>query len=341
MTERRNKELHRTERRAVTMKDIAAQVGVSKMTVSAVLSGTSTNVGVSEITRTRILTTAEQMQYRPNAIARSLRSRRTNILGFYSGYHYMDPRNAFVAEIIGGLQEGCTRYRKDLLLHTVFRQDSVEDIYSELVDGRIDGLIMTAPPEDPLVARLADSHIPVVVVADAVPLLPSVTVDDTQAAHLTLDYLLQRGHTRMLYQSVDRHLFSAERRRAAYFRVAAAKGIVLQEWYDTDAESSLQSWITSPPDSRPTAILCWNDVAAYDLLRRCHRHSVNVPEDLAITGFDGDPNPLAFQFQLTTVRAPWAEVALTAVQLLAEQIEGKEIPPETILPVEFTAGHSA
>ena len=79
------------------------------------------------------------MRYRPNAIARSLRSRRTNIIGLYSGYRYIDPRNPFMAPIIGGLQAGCAEHRKDLLLHTVFRGDSTDDIYAELADGRIEG----------------------------------------------------------------------------------------------------------------------------------------------------------------------------------------------------------
>src|SRR5262249_47656133 len=122
-------------RRQPTMKDIAERVGVSKMAVSAVLSGTSSTARVSEATRERILAAARELRYRPNAIARSLRSKRTNIIGFYSGYRYIDPRNPFFAEIVGGLQEGCAEHRKDLLLHTVFQRASVDDIYGELVDG--------------------------------------------------------------------------------------------------------------------------------------------------------------------------------------------------------------
>src|SRR5213082_1158874 len=97
-------------RRSATMKDIAEHVGVSKMTVSKVLGQTSSNVGVSDNTRARILAVARQMKYGPNAIARSLRSKQTNIVGLYSGYHFVDPRNPFLAEIVGGLQEGCAEH---------------------------------------------------------------------------------------------------------------------------------------------------------------------------------------------------------------------------------------
>jgi DNA-binding LacI/PurR family transcriptional regulator len=327
------------------MKDIAERVGVSKMTVSAVLSGTSSNVGVSEATRARVMAVARQMRYRPNAIARSLRSRRTNIIGLYSGYQYVDPRNPFLAQIVGGLQEGCSEYRKDLLLHTVFRGDSADDIYAELADGRIDGLVMTAPPEHPLVERLAGSHLPVVVVADAVPNLPSVVVDDAQGARLTFDYLAQRGHRRMVYRSVDWHLFSAERRRAAYFEIAAERGIEITEWcppqYIEAGDPFLETWLRQSPEQRPSAVLCWNDLAAYDALAYCHRRGLRVPEELAVAGFDGDPNPVDFRFRLTTVLAPWAEVARSAVRLLVAQIEGEEVPRQTVLPVEFIPGDSA
>jgi DNA-binding LacI/PurR family transcriptional regulator len=284
------------------------------------------------------------MQYRPNALARSLRSKCTNVIGFYSGYHFLDPRNAYFAEMVGGLQEGCAEYRKDLLLHSVYRGDSIDDIHAELVDGRIDGLVMTAPPEDPLVERLVASHLPVVVVADAVPSLPSVIVDDAMGSRFTLDHLVSRGHTRLAYRSTTRRLAYAERRRIAYLDMAMAKGIPIVEWNSSDrptaADDFLAHWLAMPPQERPTAVSCWNDLAAYELLESCWRHRLQVPGDLAITGFDDAFNLMAFRWRLTTVRAPWAEVARTAVRLLVSQLEGKEVPQETVLPVEFVTGDS-
>jgi DNA-binding LacI/PurR family transcriptional regulator len=332
------------QRRGATLKDVAEQVGVSRMTVSAVLSGGSGNIRVSQATRERVLDAARKLRYRPNALARSLRSRTTNVIGVYSGYHYFEPRNSFFAQLLGGLQEGCVEYRKDLLLHSVFRGDTAEDIHTALMDGRIDGLIMFAPAHDPLVEPLATSHLPVVAVADPVSALTSVTVDDAGSARPVLEYLAARGHRRLVYRSVDRVLISVERRHAAFREEAGRMGLTMEEWCATDRvtdDSWFEGWLARPTHERPTAVVCWNDVAAYDVLDRCAHIGIRVPEALAVTGFDDIPNPVASRFRLTTVRAPWAEVGRTAVRLLVEQIDGAEVPGETVLPVELVLGDTA
>jgi DNA-binding LacI/PurR family transcriptional regulator len=144
---------------------------------------------------------------------------------------------------------------------------------------------------------------------------------------------------------VDRYLVSAERRRAAYFEVASERGLPLTEWRAPERPGAdgdfLTAWIATPPQERPTAALCWNDIAAHNLVAECRLRGVRVPEDLAVAGFDGDPSPRSLPWRLTTVRAPWAEVARTAVQLLITQLEGEAIPRETVLPVTLIAGDSA
>jgi LacI family transcriptional regulator len=333
------------ERQSVTMKDIAHRAGVSTMTVSAVLGGNSVHVRVSDATRERVLTVARALRYRPNPVARALRSQRTNVIGYYSGYGYLDARNPFLSEIIGGLQEGCDEHQKDLLLHGVFGSRSPDDIYAELADGRIDGLVVMAPPDDPLVGRLAGSALPVVVVVDAVPALPSVVADDARGIHLMMDYLVLQGYRRFVYREWDRSLDSVNRRIATFRAYVERWGLDATEWvapqHTEPGDPTVKSWLTMPAPERPTAFVCWNDMAAYDLLSHCAAHGLRIPDDVAIAGFDGLPTPLGAAYRLTTVRAQWAQVAHTAVSLLAEKLSGKEIPLETVLPVEFIRGNTA
>lgn len=334
-------------RQPITLKEVAERAGVSKMAASAALTGNMEHTRVSEATRARILAAAAEMGYMPNAVARSLKRRATHIIGMYCGYTFLDARHPFLGEIIGGAQAGCDVHHKDLLLHGVFRGLSVDDIYKELVDGRIDGLILTAGQEDPLVVRLAASHLPVVAIVDAVPSLPSVVVDDSDGSRQIVDFLADRGHQRLLYRSVSDlpQMVSVERRRTAFLEAAGARRLTVREWDAPEmtlpTDRDIAAWLDEPAEVRPTAAVCWNDLAAYDLLAHCHARGVRVPDDLALIGFDGLKTPLGFLLGLATIRAPWAQVARTAVDLLVAQIDGDTVPKETVLPVEFYRGATA
>jgi DNA-binding LacI/PurR family transcriptional regulator len=335
-------------RKTVTIRDVAAHLGVSNMTVSNALSSDARRRGkVSEATRARVLAAIEQMEYRPNATARSLRLRRTNIIGLYSGYNYLSPENAFIAAIIGGVQQECDHHRKDLLLHGVYRGRTVKDIYAELVDGRIDGLIVQAPPGDPLLELLAEAPLPVVALAEATPLLPSVVVDDRAGGQLTAEYLAAKGHRWVLYHQTHRQLSSAQNRLEGFLEMANRLRLRVNLRPDHSLRSGFQlseeaaAWLDTPANERPTAAVCWNDPAAYELLVYCHRRGLRVPQDVAIVGFDGVIRSVYPDWQLTTVFAPWAEAAREAVRLLIRRIEGDTIPQETVLPVTFRPGNTA
>ncbi len=161
------------------MADIARRVGVSTVTVSAVLSASAGNrTGVSDATRQRIQDAAREMNYTPNGIAKMFRRNSTDIIGLYLGDWLLNTHDLFLAEIVSGLQIGCKEYGKDLLIHSKFRDHPVEDVYLELINRKIDGLIMFAQEGDALATRLASSSLPVVALADAVSSLPSVVTDD-------------------------------------------------------------------------------------------------------------------------------------------------------------------
>jgi DNA-binding LacI/PurR family transcriptional regulator len=178
------------------MQDVAKLAGVTPMTVSNVIG----NKGKASLqTRELVLRAAQELDFHPNAVAQSLARRHTNIIGLYSGLGYLNARNEFMAEIIGGLQDGCEHYRKDLLVHGTFADRSTDDIYRELACGKIDGLIAVLP-SDHLVQRLSESRLPVMVVADAVKGLPSVIVDDAAGSHMLVSHLWEKGYRRVLYR---------------------------------------------------------------------------------------------------------------------------------------------
>jgi DNA-binding LacI/PurR family transcriptional regulator len=327
------------------MKDVAERAGVSVMTVSLVLRGNAPSSRISPETQQRVLEAAKHFRYQPNARGRALRSGYTNILGLYAGYGYVNVRLPFFTEIVSGLQEGCEQFKKDLLLHGIFHGHTTEDIYTELVDGRIDGLVVNMPSDEPLAERLAESHFPVVAVADPLPNIPSITVDDAAGSRMLAEYLQQRGYRRFIYLSSWVRPISTIRRRNAFLDIAAAMHLEVEEVGPPGPlgpeASFMQDILSGTSWQRPTAIVCWNDTAAYDLLAYCRKNQIRVPEDIAIVGFDGCSTPHDSVWSLTTVRAPWTEAARTAVQYLNALLEGTSVPLETVLPVEFVQGQTA
>lgn len=338
---------------ATTAKEIADRLGLSQPTVSRILSGAN-GYRVAEGTKKRVLEAAKAMDYRPNAVARSLRQRRTNIVGFYSGYAALDTRHDFIAAMVGGLQAACEPTDLDLLLHGVHAVRPPEEVYSELVDGRIDGLFFHGALNNPLIAMLAMSSLPVIALADPVKNIPSVAADNAGGMQMLVDSLWNKGHRSIAFLAPPVRFASVEARIDAYsaamasYGAAARQSMVLTIPVEDRPEPTLPiedtrdilSSILNTPD-RPTAICCWNDRAAYNLLWRCLQSEIRVPQDLAIVGFDGFlETKLPFR-NLTTISVNYGELAQTALNVMVDLIAGKNVPALTTLPVELTTGDTA
>ena len=330
------------------MSDIATLAGVSKATVSAVISGTNgNNTRVGESTRQRILEAAQQLNYSPNGIAKMFRHGTTDTVGLYLGDWLLNTHDVFLAEIVSGLQKGCYEYEKDLLIHRTFRSQDINGIYLELISRKIDGLIMFAEESDPLAVRLASSTLPVVAIADPVAALPSVVVDDRTGSRLAVRYLAEQGHTHLLYRRGWAQQTSANRRYEAFCEEAARHHIMVSEdlhrneEYDILLSDGEKAILGKPKDKRPTAIVCANDRLAFAAVDYCLDEGYKVPGDFSVVGFDGIVTQTRPAACLTTIRAPWADVAQTALRLVVESLGGAALPRETMLPVELIIGDTA
>ncbi|HEX8464480.1 MAG TPA: LacI family DNA-binding transcriptional regulator [Abditibacterium sp.] len=328
--------------KAVTLADVAAQAGVSSVAASVVLSNARSQVRVSDSTRARIVEAAARLQYRPNAVARSLRLQRTNIFGFYQAHgQWLDPRSPFFAALLAGLQHGCESRGKDLLIHTTFRGRSEDDIFLELINGQIDGLVLYAREITPLIEKLVESHLPVVTVVNEVPGVSCASIDDTQGGQLLARHLADRGYERVLYRRTETPLpLTLQRRMDSFCAEAALRGLSVQESRNNSDTLSAQEQELLLCDSkeRPQAVAAWSDYAADGVVDFCRQNGLRVPQDLAVVGFDGLPSTLRPASHLTTIAAPWHDVASTAVSLLVAQCNGEEVPEQTVLPVQLSVG---
>ena len=333
----------------VTAKTIARELQLSQPTVSRILSGDPRH-RVAPQTKQRVLDTARRLGYQPNAVARSLRQGRTGIVGLYTNHDY-DARNDFLGTIIGALQRCCEARGLDLLLHSGRGGRSAEEIYAKLRDGRVDGLILHANADDPLAEMLSRSPLPVVTIADRLPFLPSVTCDDAGGIRLVLAYLRERGLRRFVFLAPTEQLTSVERRREAFeagmnrFGIPASDWTVLRVEEDGDKGNGYEEALTRlQAFAPPCAVVCWCDWAAYRLLRVCRQSGIAVPEQLAVTGFDGLLSDAVPAWDLVTVSCPWEDAAAEALDLLMTLVEDTSetltTRKEICLPVRLCLGNT-
>lgn len=327
--------------RAVTLADIASQAGVSTVAVSVVLNNAQSKVRVSAATRERIMETAQRLQYRPNAVARSLRRRRTNIIAFYAVQNIvLDPSFPFYGALLSGLLRGCDEHQKDFLVHGTFRGMDEDAVFLELLNGQIDGLVLYSRFATPLVARLAESRLPVVTVVHEMPDLPCVSIQNEVAGRLLARHIASKGYRRALYRSpVSPMPPTLERRLAAFCAESTELGVEVAhshsgtQWPSEEEEQILQS-----PSKRPDVVVAYSDFAADGVVAYCDKNGLRVPQDLAVAGFDDLPSSLRPSRRLTTVSTKWNEATREAVRLLVARCNGEDVPMRTELPVDILEG---
>ena len=327
--------------RAVTLADVAAQAGVSAVAASVVLNNAQSKVRVSAQTRERILEAAQRLQYRPNAVARSLRRRRTNIIAFYSVQGVvLDPAFPFYGALLSGLLRGCDEHGKDFLVHGTFRGMSEDDVFLELLNGQIDGLVLYSRTITPLVEKLVQSRLPVVTVVNEVPGLPGVGVQNEEGARTLARHLAAKGYRRALYRSTVTQLpLTLQRRLDAFCFEAKRLSIeVMHSQSDTQHPTREEEQILASTQKRPDVVVAYSDWSADGIVEYCAKVGLRVPQDLAVAGFDDLPSNLRPARRLTTMTASWNEVTRRAVGLLVARCNGEDVPMTTELPVELLEG---
>ena len=334
----------------VTAKDLARELNLSQPTVSRILSGDSSH-RAAPATRERVLEAARRLGYQPNAVASSLRRGRTDIIGLHTSYDY-DVRNDFLGAIVGSLQRACSQHSLDVLLHSALSGAPAREMFGKLRDGRIDGLILHAESDDPLVSLLRKSSFPVVVVADPLPGLAAVTSDDAGGMALLIGHLWERGYRKFAFLAPQQVPASVERRHMAFdselrergLKIAQCRTLAIDFEQAAPALPELLKMAGERPAGQAVAVCCWNDRTAYQLLSACAERGVRVPETLAITGFDGFANEKLPARALVTVACPWEQVAQTALELLRARIDARQHnraapkPEELRLPVQLALG---
>jgi DNA-binding LacI/PurR family transcriptional regulator len=298
------------------MHDVARRSGVSIATVSNVLHGTAP---VAEGTRTRVLAAIEELGYRRNEVARSLKRRATQTLGVV----IPDALNPFHATV--ALQVERRAHRDGfavLVAETENDPDTEADQVRALVGRRVDGVIFPAVTAGSAIpSELLDRGVPVVVVSfegqDA--RMGVIQVDEYAAMQEVVEHLAGLGHQRVAFAHSGAHEESVDNRPEALRAALERRGLA-----------------PVPLDDNPTAVCCTNDVIAIGLIDRLEREGRRVPGDVSVVGFDDIPMAGHRRIDLTTVRQPAAEMGLQAAEMaLAAIAEGRHAAERVTVPTEL------
>jgi LacI family transcriptional regulator len=309
----------------ITIRDVAAQAGVSVATVSKVING---RYGVSAATFARVQAVVKDMGYEASLVAQSLRNHRTNVIGILVAD--LEP---FSTELLKGAADAIRGTGYELVVYcaggrTSDRVGWERRYLSRLSGTLIDGAVLVTPT---VVDVRYNAQVVAVDPHTGPADLPTVDSDNLHGARLAVEHLLALGHRRIAMITGRPDLQSAVLREEGYRRALSAAGVAIDEnliefgAYDPDisADGARRLLAAANP---PTAIFAANDLSAIAVIGVAEQLGLRVPEDLSVVGFDNIPDSVfRCSPQLTTVNQPIQEMGRLAVDLLARLIRGEAV----------------
>jgi DNA-binding LacI/PurR family transcriptional regulator len=339
----------RTKKR-VTIKDVAAQAGVSYQTVSRVINH---HVSVTDETRTRVLQTIEALNFRPNLAARSLPRHRSSVIGliipYEADYLFRDPH--LLAQI-SGIDAEANAQGYNLLLSTAGNSQSGLEAYERFISNQVaDGALVIETAASQSGSELLVKHdYPYVSLGyDQNPDAYFVHSDDCGGAREVTRYLLKKGHCRIgiINGPAVGAVAALQQRLTGHQQALAEVGIcfdpnlmVYGDYTRLSGQTATKQLLTLPEP--PTAIFAFNDRMAMGAIHALHAAGLRVPEDVAVVGFDDIPTAADFSPALTTVSQPARTMGQVAAQLLFKLMTGHSVvKKEVVLPAKFVMRQSA
>ncbi|MBP3964879.1 LacI family DNA-binding transcriptional regulator [Paenibacillus lignilyticus] len=323
---------------SVTIKDIAKIAGVSPSTVSRVVSN---HPRISRETSRKVKEIMDQLGYHPNMMAKSLVSKTTQTIGIVL------PRpaeelflNFFFGELIRGIVTQATRAGYDMLMTTVTSDSNELEAISRLVMGRrVDGiLLLSSRTSDPIIGFLKQQNFPFVLIgrSDEFPDVLSIDNNNIQAAYDATSHFIAQGHKRIGFISGPPNLVVSQDRLLGYKKALKEANLPFQQEWVLEGDLLQQSgyramsFFMSLPD-RPTALVIFDDLLAFGVLRGLTELGYSVPQDICIVSFNNIPLSELASTPISSIDIGTYQLGYTASQSLLRIVHDEPLSQNHII----------
>ena len=313
---------------ATSIKDVAREAGVSIATVSRVLNDIDV---VNEDTKKKVLDAIKKLGYRPNIVARSLKTQRTKTIGIL----VPDISSGFYPEIVRGAEDVANIYDYNVILcNSDFDYDKEKDYLRVLKEKMVDGVIyMSSSLEEESLDIINDLDLKTVLVETKASeeRLPSVTIDNVEATYEATNYLLDKGIKNIAFVGVEKNSINAWGYRfLGYERALKEAGIEVDEElvflknlkYKTGHDAAA-TFLKS--NKKIEGIICASDEIAMGVINGLREKGINTPEDVSVIGFNNNAVASYFYPKLTTISQPSYDMGSVAMRMLIKILNNKAL----------------
>lgn len=316
---------------ATSIKDVAREAGVSIATVSRVLNDIDV---VNEDTKKKVLDAIKKLGYRPNIVARSLKTQRTKTIGIL----VPDISSGFYPEIVRGAEDVANIYDYNVILcNSDFDYDKEKDYLRVLKEKMVDGVIyMSSSLQEESLDIINDLDLKTVLVEtkDREERLPSVTIDNIEATYEATKHLLDKGIKNIAFVGVEKDAANAWGYRfLGYEKALKEAGIEVNEdlvflqnlKYKTGHDAA-EKFLKL--DTKIEGVVCASDEIAMGVINGLREKGINTPGDVSVIGFNNNAVASYFYPRLTTVNQPSYDMGSVAMRMLIKILNNKPLEEE-------------
>jgi LacI family transcriptional regulator len=323
---------------AASIKDVAKEAGVSIATVSRVLNDVDV---VNEETKKKVQDAIKKLGYRPNIVARSLKTQRTKTIGIL----IPDISSQLYPEIVRGTEDVANIYDYNIILCNSDSDLEKEKEYLRVLKEKmVDGLLyMSSSLEPEIVELIKELEMPTVLIetTDKEKTFPSISIDNREAAYDAVTYLLNKGNKKIAYIGIHKDAVNAN--AARYFGYEDAlkeQGIEIDEkllhFGEIKAKEGYEGINEILSRTEVDAIFCTTDELAMGAINALRDKGIKVPEEVDVIGFENIYTAALFYPRLTTVSQPMYDMGSVGMRMLIKIVNKKELEEKNyILPYEI------